>query len=65
MAEGESLTVQPIGTPGLLLVRNLEFEGAGFDTRNPSELADARSPCTATASRSARSSALDPLTVDR
>ena len=25
VAEGESLTVQPIGTPGLLLVRNLGF----------------------------------------
>ncbi len=31
VAEGESLTVQPIGTPGLLLVRNLGFEAPGFD----------------------------------
>ena len=31
-AEGDSLTVQPIGTPGLLLVRNLGFEAPGFDT---------------------------------
>ena len=32
MAEGEALTVQPIGTPGLLLVRNLGFEAPGLDT---------------------------------
>ena len=31
VAEGESLTVQPIGTPGLLLVRNLGFEAPGFE----------------------------------
>jgi cytochrome c biogenesis protein len=31
VAEGESLTVQPIGTPGLLLVRNFGFEAPGFD----------------------------------
>ncbi len=30
--EGESLTVQPIGTPGLLLVKNLAFDAPGFDT---------------------------------
>ncbi|HEY6013211.1 MAG TPA: cytochrome c biogenesis protein ResB, partial [Candidatus Limnocylindrales bacterium] len=30
--EGSSLTVQPIGTPGLLLVKNLDFEAPGFDT---------------------------------
>lgn len=30
--EGESLTVQPIGTPGLLLVKNLAFEAPGFAT---------------------------------
>jgi len=30
--EGSSLTVQPIGTPGLLLVKNLEFEAPGFET---------------------------------
>lgn len=28
--EGEALTVQPIGTPGLLLVKNLAFEAPGF-----------------------------------
>lgn len=32
VAEGESLTVQPIGTPGLLLVKNLGFEAPGFET---------------------------------
>ncbi len=30
--EGESLTVQAIGTPGLLLVKNLGFEAPGFET---------------------------------
>jgi cytochrome c biogenesis protein len=37
VAEGESLTVQPIGTPGLLLVRNLAFDAPGFDTGKPSD----------------------------
>lgn len=37
VAEGESLTVQPIGTPGLLLVKNLGFEAPGFDTGMPSD----------------------------
>jgi cytochrome c biogenesis protein len=33
VAEGDSLTVQPIGTPGLLLVKNLGFEAPGlFET---------------------------------
>ena len=32
VAEGSSLTVQPIGTPGMLLVKNLDFEAPGFDT---------------------------------
>jgi cytochrome c biogenesis protein len=35
--EGESLTVQPIGTPGLLLVRNLGFDAPGFDTGRPTD----------------------------
>jgi cytochrome c biogenesis protein len=35
--EGESLTVQPIGTPGLLLVRNLAFDAPGFDTGKPTD----------------------------
>jgi cytochrome c biogenesis protein len=30
VTEGESLTVQPIGTPGLLLVKNFGFEAPGF-----------------------------------
>jgi cytochrome c biogenesis protein len=32
VAEGDALTVQPIGTPGLLLVRNLDFEAPGFES---------------------------------
>jgi cytochrome c biogenesis protein len=32
VAEGEALTVQPIGTPGLLLVKNLDFEAPGLET---------------------------------
>jgi cytochrome c biogenesis protein len=35
--EGESLTVQPIGTPGLLLVKNLGFEAPGFETGKPTD----------------------------
>ena len=35
--EGESLTVQPIGTPGLLLVKNLGFEAPGLDTGKPTD----------------------------
>jgi cytochrome c biogenesis protein len=31
IAEGDALTVQPIGTPGLLLVRNLAFDAPGFE----------------------------------
>ncbi len=37
VAEGESLTVQPIGTPGLLLVKNIDFEAPGFDTGQASD----------------------------
>ena len=37
VAEGESLTVQPIGTPGLLLVKNLGFEAPGFESGMPSD----------------------------
>jgi cytochrome c biogenesis protein len=37
VAEGESLTVQPIGTPGLLLVRNHGFEAPGFETGQPTD----------------------------
>jgi len=35
--EGSSLTVQNIGTPGLLLVKNLDFEAPGFDTGRPTD----------------------------
>ncbi|MGZ9160376.1 MAG: cytochrome c biogenesis protein ResB [Candidatus Limnocylindrales bacterium] len=35
--EGEALTVQPIGTPGLLLVKNFDFEAPGFDTGMPTD----------------------------
>ena len=37
VAEGESLTVQPIGTPGLLLVKNFDFEAPGFDSGTPTD----------------------------
>jgi cytochrome c biogenesis protein len=37
VAEGESLTVQPIGTPGLLLVKNIDFQAPGFDTGKPTD----------------------------
>ena len=37
VAEGDSLTVQPIGTPGLLLVRNYAFDAPGFETGAPSD----------------------------
>src|SRR5262245_33701752 len=37
VADGDSLTVQPIGTPGLLLVRNLGFAAPGLDTGRASD----------------------------
>jgi cytochrome c biogenesis protein len=37
VAEGASLTVGPIGTPGLLAVRNLGFDAPGFDTGRPTD----------------------------
>jgi cytochrome c biogenesis protein len=37
VAEGETLTVQPIGTPGLLLVQNLGFNAPGLDTGSPTD----------------------------
>ena len=37
VAEGQSMTVQPIGTPGLLLVRNLGFEAPGLETGHPTD----------------------------
>jgi cytochrome c biogenesis protein len=37
VAEGDTLTVQPIGTPGLLLVKNLAFDAPGLETGTPSD----------------------------
>ena len=37
VAEGDTLTVQPIGTPGLLLVKNLAFDAPGLDTGSPTD----------------------------
>ena len=37
VAEGDTLTVQPIGTPGLLLVQNLGFDAPGLETGSPSD----------------------------
>ncbi len=37
VAEGDTLTVQPIGTPGLLLVRNFGFAAPGLETGNPTD----------------------------
>ena len=37
VAEGDTLTVQPIGTPGLLLVQNLGFDAPGLDSGNPTD----------------------------
>lgn len=37
VAEGESLTVQPVGTPDLLVVRNDGFEAPGFETGQPTD----------------------------
>lgn len=37
VAEGATLTVQPIGTPGLLLVKNFGFEAPGIATGMPTD----------------------------
>ena len=37
VANGDSLTVQPIGTPGLLLVKNLGFSAPGLETGHPTD----------------------------
>jgi cytochrome c biogenesis protein len=37
VAEGDTLSVQPIGTPGLLLVQNLGFDAPGLDTGTPTD----------------------------
>lgn len=37
VAEGSALTVGPIGTPGLLIVKNIDFQAPGFDTGRASD----------------------------
>jgi cytochrome c biogenesis protein len=37
VAEGDTLTVQPIGTPGLLLVKNFGFRAPGLDSGQASD----------------------------
>jgi cytochrome c biogenesis protein len=37
VAQGDTLTVQPIGTPGLLLVKNFGFQAPGLETGNPTD----------------------------
>ncbi len=37
VADGDTLTVQPIGTPGLLLVRNNGFDAPGLESGLPSD----------------------------
>jgi cytochrome c biogenesis protein len=37
VADGDTLSVQPIGTPGLLLVQNLGFHAPGLDTGRPTD----------------------------
>lgn len=37
VANGDSTTVQPIGTPGLLLVKNYGFSSPGLDTGRPTD----------------------------
>ena len=37
VAEGDTLGVQPIGTPGLLLVQNLGFSAPGLETGTPTD----------------------------
>jgi cytochrome c biogenesis protein len=37
VAEGDTLTVQPIGTPGLLLVKNFGFRAPGLDSGTPTD----------------------------
>jgi cytochrome c biogenesis protein len=37
VAEGDTLTVQPIGTPGLLLVKNFGFRAPGLENGAPSD----------------------------
>ena len=37
VGEGDTTTVQPIGTPGLLLIRNVDFAAPGFETGAPTD----------------------------
>jgi cytochrome c biogenesis protein len=37
VADGDTLSVQPIGTPGLLLVQNRGFRAPGLETGNPTD----------------------------
>jgi cytochrome c biogenesis protein len=37
VSEGDTLSVQPIGTPGLLLVQNLGFSAPGLETGTPTD----------------------------
>jgi cytochrome c biogenesis protein len=37
VADGDTLSVQPIGTPGLLLVQNLGFAAPGIETGSPTD----------------------------
>jgi cytochrome c biogenesis protein len=37
VADGDTLSVQPIGTPGLLLVQNLGFAAPGLETGSPTD----------------------------
>jgi cytochrome c biogenesis protein len=37
VADGDTLSVQPIGTPGLLLVQNLGFSAPGIETGSPAD----------------------------
>ncbi len=65
VAEGEALTVQPIGTPGLLLVRNHRLRGARLRHRPRRPTSRPTSRSTRTASEIARKTIRvnDPLSV--
>ena len=58
VAEGDSLTVQPIGTPGLLVVKNYGFQAPGLPRDRPGDRLHDRSrrlPATARSSPARRS----------
>ena len=52
VAEGDTLTVQPIGTPGLLLVKNYGFEAPGLPRPARRRTSRRTSASSRTASRS-------------